>query len=60
MAPCEETSSDPPRALKLFNRALIFDAVSRADPGALDGLLEFLQSRNKRLTDEEFRGEAQP
>ncbi|XP_017307076.1 transient receptor potential cation channel subfamily V member 4 isoform X1 [Ictalurus punctatus] len=55
MAPCEETSSDPPRALKLFNRALIFDAVSRADPGALDGLLEFLQSRNKRLTDEEFR-----
>lgn len=55
----DELGSDPPRVLKLFNRTLLFDAVSRADPDALDGLLEFLQSHNKRLTDEEFRGEAQ-
>ncbi|MCI4392392.1 hypothetical protein PGIGA_G00145390 [Pangasianodon gigas] len=55
VATCDETSSDPPRVLKVFNRALLFDAVSRADPDALDGLLEFLQSHNKRLTDEEFR-----
>lgn len=57
-ASCDEASSNPPRAPKVFNRTLLFDAVSRADPDALDGLLEFLQSSNKRLTDEEFRGEA--
>lgn len=56
---CDETNSDPPRVLKVFNRTLLFDAVSRADSDALDGLLEFLQSHNKKLTDEEFRGEAQ-
>lgn len=59
MASCDETSSDPPKVLKVFNRVLLFDAVSRADPDALDGLLEFLQSQDKRLTDEDFRGEAQ-
>ncbi|TSR04333.1 Transient receptor potential cation channel subfamily V member 4 [Bagarius yarrelli] len=51
----DEVSSNPPRVLKVFNRTLLFDAVSRANPDALDGLLEFLQSHNKRLTDEEFR-----
>ncbi|KAI5615260.1 transient receptor potential cation channel subfamily V member 4 isoform X1, partial [Silurus asotus] len=55
MVSCDDTGSDPPRVLKVFNRTQLFDAVSRADPSALDGLLEFLQSHNKRLTDEEFR-----
>uniref|UniRef100_A0A8D3ARQ6 Transient receptor potential cation channel, subfamily V, member 4 n=1 Tax=Scophthalmus maximus TaxID=52904 RepID=A0A8D3ARQ6_SCOMX len=41
--------------MKTFNRSLLFDCVSRGDPGALGGLLEYLQSHNKRLTDEEFR-----
>ncbi|KAM9446101.1 transient receptor potential cation channel subfamily V member 4 isoform 2-T5 [Clarias gariepinus] len=54
LASCDD-SSDPPRVVKVFNRTLLFDAVSRADPVALDGLLEFLQGSNKRLTDEEFR-----
>uniref|UniRef100_A0A673CZ38 Transient receptor potential cation channel, subfamily V, member 4 n=1 Tax=Sphaeramia orbicularis TaxID=375764 RepID=A0A673CZ38_9TELE len=40
---------------RLFNRSLLFDCVSRGDPAALEGLLEFLQSHKKRLTDEEFR-----
>ncbi|XP_062873854.1 transient receptor potential cation channel subfamily V member 4 [Trichomycterus rosablanca] len=44
-----------PRVQKVFNRAMLFDAVSHANTDALDGLLEFLQSHNKRLTDEEFR-----
>ncbi|XP_028851524.1 transient receptor potential cation channel subfamily V member 4-like [Denticeps clupeoides] len=48
-------TSDPPKVLKNFNRILLFDAVSRADPQALEGLLEFLQAHDKRLTDEEFR-----
>ncbi|XP_048848504.1 transient receptor potential cation channel subfamily V member 4 [Brienomyrus brachyistius] len=46
---------DPPKVLKVFNRAILFDAVSRADCEALDGLLQYLQSHDKRLTDEEFR-----
>uniref|UniRef100_A0A8D3CJJ9 Transient receptor potential cation channel, subfamily V, member 4 n=1 Tax=Scophthalmus maximus TaxID=52904 RepID=A0A8D3CJJ9_SCOMX len=46
----------PPKVMKTFNRSLLFDCVSRGDPGALGGLLEYLQSHNKRLTDEEFRG----
>lgn len=50
-------SSDPPKVVKTFNRSLLFDCVSRGDPGALEGLLEYLQSQEKRLTDEEFRGE---
>uniref|UniRef100_A0A8D3CKI3 Transient receptor potential cation channel, subfamily V, member 4 n=1 Tax=Scophthalmus maximus TaxID=52904 RepID=A0A8D3CKI3_SCOMX len=49
-------NSDPPKVMKTFNRSLLFDCVSRGDPGALGGLLEYLQSHNKRLTDEEFRG----
>ncbi|KAI1901007.1 hypothetical protein AGOR_G00055710 [Albula goreensis] len=46
---------DPPKVLKVFNRTLLFDAVSRADIAALQGLLEYLQSHDKRLTDEEFK-----
>lgn len=53
----EDPNSEPPKVLKIFNRSLLFDAVSRGDPGALEGLLEYLQSQQKRLTDEEFRGE---
>ncbi|XP_068616244.1 transient receptor potential cation channel subfamily V member 4-like, partial [Brachionichthys hirsutus] len=48
-------SSDPPKVMKVFNRSLLFDCVSRADPEALEGLLEFLQSCEKRLTDEDLR-----
>ncbi|KAG9339567.1 hypothetical protein JZ751_023458 [Albula glossodonta] len=48
---------DPPKVLKVFNRTLLFDAVSRADIAALQGLLEYLQSHDKRLTDEEFKGQ---
>uniref|UniRef100_A0A3B5ATV5 Transient receptor potential cation channel subfamily V member 4 n=1 Tax=Stegastes partitus TaxID=144197 RepID=A0A3B5ATV5_9TELE len=47
--------SDPPKVMKIFNRSLLFDSVSRGDPEALEGLLEYLQSHEKRLTDEEFR-----
>lgn len=53
----DEQNSDPPKVMKIFNRSLLFDGVSRADPEALEGLLEYLQSHEKRLTDEEFRGE---
>lgn len=49
-------STEPPKVVKVFNRALLFDSVSRGDPEALEGLLEYLQSNEKRLTDEEFRG----
>ncbi|KAG7244047.1 hypothetical protein INR49_006208 [Caranx melampygus] len=48
-------SSEPPKVMKTFNRSVLFDCVSRGDPEALEGLLEYLQSRGKRLTDEEFR-----
>uniref|UniRef100_A0AAQ4PEB2 Transient receptor potential cation channel, subfamily V, member 4 n=1 Tax=Gasterosteus aculeatus aculeatus TaxID=481459 RepID=A0AAQ4PEB2_GASAC len=56
-ASCDDDgqSSDPPKVMKVFNRSLLFDAVSRADPEALEGLLEYLQSHEKRLTDEEFK-----
>ncbi|KAJ8286082.1 hypothetical protein GJAV_G00034340 [Gymnothorax javanicus] len=46
---------DPPKVLKAFNRTLLFDAASRADTEALQGLLEYLQKQDKRLTDEEFK-----
>ncbi|MBN3316725.1 TRPV4 protein, partial [Atractosteus spatula] len=46
---------DPPPVLKVFNRTMLFDAVSRGDTSALQGLLQFLQCNKKRLTDEEFR-----
>lgn len=52
-------SSDPPKVMKIFNRSLLFDCVSHADAEALEGLLEYLQSHEKRLTDEDFRGESQ-
>ncbi|XP_030646877.1 transient receptor potential cation channel subfamily V member 4 [Chanos chanos] len=53
---CDEgMNPDPPKVLKVFNRTLLFDAVSRADPGALEGLLQYLQANEKRLTDEEFK-----
>uniref|UniRef100_A0A8C9T071 Transient receptor potential cation channel, subfamily V, member 4 n=1 Tax=Scleropages formosus TaxID=113540 RepID=A0A8C9T071_SCLFO len=46
---------EPPRVLKVFSRSILFDAVSRADPGALEGLLEYLRVQEKSLTDEEFK-----
>lgn len=56
---CDEgvdpTGSDPPMVIKEFNRTLLFDGVSQADPEALSGLLEYLQGHDKRLTDEEFK-----
>ncbi|XP_034026135.1 transient receptor potential cation channel subfamily V member 4 [Thalassophryne amazonica] len=53
---CEDGPSlELPKVMKLFSRSLLFDGVSRGEPAALEGLLEFLQSHNKRLTDEEFR-----
>ncbi|KAM6422933.1 transient receptor potential cation channel subfamily V member 4 isoform 3-T6 [Liasis olivaceus] len=45
----------PPPILKVFNRPILFDIVSRGCPAGLDGLLPFLLSHKKRLTDEEFR-----
>ncbi|KAL0979703.1 hypothetical protein UPYG_G00188450 [Umbra pygmaea] len=47
--------SDPPKVLKVFNRTMLFDGVSRANVEALSGLLEYLQAQSKRLTDEEFK-----
>jgi len=52
---CDEGSPEPP-VFKVFNRWLLLEAVSRGDPRALDGLLQYLQSSGKRLTDEEFKG----
>ena len=48
---------NPPPVLKVFNRPILFDIVSRGSPAGLDGLLSFLLTHKKRLTDEEFRGE---
>lgn len=48
---------DPPPVLKVFNRPILFDIVSRGSPAGLDGLLSFLLTHKKRLTDEDFRGE---
>ncbi|XP_075390028.1 transient receptor potential cation channel subfamily V member 4 isoform X4 [Tenrec ecaudatus] len=45
----------PPPILKVFNRPILFDIVSRGSTADLDGLLPFLLSHKKRLTDEEFR-----
>ncbi|XP_061624211.1 transient receptor potential cation channel subfamily V member 4 isoform X2 [Phyllopteryx taeniolatus] len=50
-APSEEL----PKVMKVFNRSLLFECVSRGDPDALEGLSEYLQSNEKRLTDEEFK-----
>uniref|UniRef100_A0A8C6Y1F6 Transient receptor potential cation channel subfamily V member 4 n=1 Tax=Naja naja TaxID=35670 RepID=A0A8C6Y1F6_NAJNA len=46
---------NPPPILKIFNRPILFDIVSRGSVDGLDGLLPFLLSHKKRLTDEEFR-----
>uniref|UniRef100_A0A8C6Q8N1 Transient receptor potential cation channel, subfamily V, member 4 n=1 Tax=Nothobranchius furzeri TaxID=105023 RepID=A0A8C6Q8N1_NOTFU len=46
---------DPPKVMKIFNRSLLFECVSRGEPEALEGLQEYLQDQQKRLTDEEFR-----
>uniref|UniRef100_A0A8C5H632 Ion transport domain-containing protein n=1 Tax=Gouania willdenowi TaxID=441366 RepID=A0A8C5H632_GOUWI len=51
----DDQSSDPPKVMKIFNRSLLFDGASHGDPGALEGLLEYLQSHEKRLTDEDLR-----
>ncbi|XP_047447830.1 transient receptor potential cation channel subfamily V member 4 isoform X2 [Mugil cephalus] len=51
----DDQSSDAPKVMKIFNRSLLFECVSRGDPESLEGLLEYLQSQEKRLTDEEFR-----
>lgn len=48
---------DSPLVLKVFNRPILFDIVSRGSPAGLDGLLSFLLTHKKCLTDEEFRGE---
>uniref|UniRef100_A0A2K5EXC3 Transient receptor potential cation channel subfamily V member 4 n=1 Tax=Aotus nancymaae TaxID=37293 RepID=A0A2K5EXC3_AOTNA len=45
----------PPPVLKVFNRPILFDIVSRGSTTDLDGLLPFLLTHKKRLTDEEFR-----
>uniref|UniRef100_A0A8C7BLU2 Transient receptor potential cation channel subfamily V member 4 n=1 Tax=Neovison vison TaxID=452646 RepID=A0A8C7BLU2_NEOVI len=45
----------PPPILKVFNRPILFDIVSRGSTSDLDGLLPFLLTHKKRLTDEEFR-----
>nr|XP_020021897.1 transient receptor potential cation channel subfamily V member 4 isoform X4 [Castor canadensis] len=45
----------PPPILKVFNRPILFDVVSRGSTADLDGLLPFLLTHKKRLTDEEFR-----
>lgn len=47
----------PPPILKVFNRPILFDIVSRGSTVDLDGLLPYLLTHKKRLTDEEFRGE---
>nr|XP_056715197.1 transient receptor potential cation channel subfamily V member 4 [Euleptes europaea] len=46
---------NPPPILKVFNRPILFDIVSRGSTTDLDGLLPFLLTHKKRLTDEEFR-----
>ncbi|KAG9269105.1 transient receptor potential cation channel subfamily V member 4 [Astyanax mexicanus] len=51
---CDGSSADPPKVLKNFERFMLFDAVSQADPKALDGLLLYLQDQDKKLTDKEF------
>ena len=53
----EDPGADPPKVLKVFDRSLLFDCVSRADSGALEGLLGYLQAHGKTLTEEEFKGQ---
>ncbi|CAJ0964772.1 unnamed protein product [Ranitomeya imitator] len=51
----QNSSPDPPRVIKMFNRHILFDIVSRGATAELEGFLPFLVSQKKRLTDEEFR-----
>ncbi|XP_077317454.1 transient receptor potential cation channel subfamily V member 4 [Lithobates pipiens] len=51
----ETPSPDPPAVIKMFNRHILFDIVSRGTSSELEGFLPFLLSKKKRLTDEEFR-----
>uniref|UniRef100_A0A6I8QWY2 Transient receptor potential cation channel, subfamily V, member 4 n=1 Tax=Xenopus tropicalis TaxID=8364 RepID=A0A6I8QWY2_XENTR len=46
---------DPPPVIKMFNRHMLFDIVSRGSTAELEGFLPFLLAQKKRLTDEEFR-----
>ncbi|KAM9331525.1 transient receptor potential cation channel subfamily V member 4 [Gastrophryne carolinensis] len=49
------SSPDPPPVIKMFNRYILFDIVSRGATSELEGFLPFLLSQKKRMTDEEFR-----
>ncbi|XP_075709797.1 transient receptor potential cation channel subfamily V member 4 [Rhinoderma darwinii] len=51
----QNSSPDPPPVIKMFNRYILFDIVSRGATSELEGFLPFLLSQKKRLTDEEFR-----
>ncbi|XP_056384838.1 transient receptor potential cation channel subfamily V member 4 [Hyla sarda] len=51
----QNSSPDPPRVIKMFNRHILFDVVSRGATSELEGFLPFLLSQKKRMTDEEFR-----
>ncbi|KAG8542001.1 hypothetical protein GDO81_027707, partial [Engystomops pustulosus] len=51
----QNSSPDPPRVIKMFNRHILFDIVSRAATSELEGFLPFLLFQKKRMTDEEFR-----
>lgn len=57
MAGTKGPAPNPPPVFKVFNRPILFDIVSRGSPDGLEGLLSFLLTHKKRLTDEEFRGE---
>ncbi|KAM8961564.1 transient receptor potential cation channel subfamily V member 4 [Pelodytes ibericus] len=48
-------SPDPPPVIKMFNRHILFDIVSKASTVELQDFLPFLLAKKKRLTDEEFR-----
>uniref|UniRef100_A0A8C5P6M8 Transient receptor potential cation channel subfamily V member 4 n=1 Tax=Leptobrachium leishanense TaxID=445787 RepID=A0A8C5P6M8_9ANUR len=48
-------SLDPPPVIRMFNRHILFDIVSRGSTTELEGFLPFLLAQKKRLTDEEFR-----
>ncbi|XP_005999492.1 transient receptor potential cation channel subfamily V member 4 [Latimeria chalumnae] len=55
-SPNQKTQApNPPPILKVFNRPILFDIVSRGTAAELDGLLAFLVTHKKRLADEEFR-----
>ncbi|MEE6519077.1 hypothetical protein FKM82_030543 [Ascaphus truei] len=51
----QASTPDPPKVIKMFNRHILFDIVSRGSTAELEGFLPFLLARKKRLTDEEFR-----